>query len=90
MITQIINTTNQILAKSKEVIHIKILTDAMDKSKWLEISKEEYKLNYTDKINFMYSFEQDTGKIGYYKRELFIALGREWFESEIKNERIED
>jgi len=69
---------------------MKILTDAMDKSKWLEISKEEYDQSYTDKINFMYSFEQDTGKIGYYKRESFIALGREWFESETKNERMED
>jgi len=62
----------------------------MDKSKWLEISKEEYEMNYHDKINFMHCFEQDNGKIGYYKRELFIALGREWFESEIKNERVED
>jgi len=90
LITYLINTTNQILAKSKEVIHIKILTDAMDSSEWLEISKEEYENHYTDKINYMHCFEQDTGKVGYYKRELFIALGREWFESEIKNERIED
>ena len=90
MIIQIIRITNQILAKSKEVIHIKILTDAMDGSKWIEISKEEYEVNYHDKINFMHCFQQDTGKICYYKRELFIALGREWFESEIKNERVED
>ena len=69
---------------------MKILTDAMDGSKWLEISKEEHESNYHDKINFMHCFEQDTGKICYYKRELFIALGREWFESEIKNERMED
>ena len=69
---------------------MKILTDAMDKSKWLEISKEEFDQFYTAKINFMPSFEKDTGKVGYYKRESFIALGREWFESEIKNERMED
>ena len=51
MITYLINTTNQILAKSKEVIHIKILTDAMDSSEWLEISKEEYdKLIHRDEI----------------------------------------
>jgi len=62
----------------------------MDGSKWIEIFKEKYESNYHDKINFMHCFEQDTGKICYYKRELFIALGREWFESEIKNERVED
>jgi len=62
----------------------------MDGSKWIEIFKEEYESNYHDKINYMHCFEQDTGKIGYYKRESFIALGREWFESEIKNERTED
>ena len=94
MIIQIIRTTNQILAKSKEVIHIKILTDAMDGSKWIEISKEEYELNYTDKINFMYSFEQDTGKIGYYRKEVLDKLEVLKFcnneSSKIKNERMED
>jgi len=62
----------------------------MNGSKWIEILKEEYESNYHDKINYVHCFEQDTGKIGYYKRESFIALGREWFESEIKNERMED
>ena len=66
------------------MIHIKTLKDAMDGSKWLEVSKEEYESNYTDKINYMHSFEQDTGKIGYYKREIMIPIGKDWFEQEIE------
>jgi len=67
---------------------MKILTDAMDGSKWLEISEEEYEMNYTDKINFMCCFEQDTGKIGYYKREIILEIGVEWFLN--NHGRIED
>jgi len=67
---------------------MKILTDAMDGSKWIEISKEEYESNYHDKINYMHCFEQDTGKIGYYKRNIPREYDGEYFD--IKNERIED
>jgi len=73
---------------------MKILTDAMDGSKWMEIFKEEYESNYHDKINYMHCYEQDTGKIGYYRKEVLDKLVVLEFcndkESEIKNERMED
>ena len=63
----------------------------MDGSKWLEISKKEYDQNYTDRINFMHCFNQDSGKIGYYRKEIIVEFGKEWFENNhIKNERMED
>jgi len=49
----------------------------MDGSNWAEVSKEEYENNYTDKINFMYCFDQDTSKIGYYRKEILIEYGKE-------------
>jgi len=59
----------------------------MDGSKWLEIFKEEYEQNYTDKINYTYAVSQDDGRVGYYKKEVSKEYDKE---SEIKNERMED
>ena len=58
------------------MINIKTLKDG---AKYIEISQSEYDSNYTDKVNFMYCFDQDTGKTGYYKRETILEIGVEWF-----------
>jgi len=65
----------------------------MNRSKWIEILKEEYESNYHDKINYVHCFEQDTSKIGYYRKEVMDNLEVLEFcnnQSEIKNERMED
>ena len=85
MITQIINTTSQILAKSKEVIHIKILHGR--DGDWIQCEYEEYEKNYTDKVNYAFIVDQDTNKGNYYKKVTIEVFDKE---SEIKNERMED
>jgi len=87
LITYLIRTTNQILAKSKEVIHIKILHGR--DGDWIQCDFEEYNKNYTDKTNY-YAFivDQDTNKGHYYKKVRIEVFDNEM--SEVKNERIED
>jgi len=85
LITQIINTTSQILAKSKEVIHIKILHGR--DGDWIQCEYEEYEKNYTDKVNYAFIVDQDTNKGNYYKKVTIEVFDKE---SEIKNERMED
>lgn len=47
-----------------------------DGIKWIEITEDEYKNNYSDKVNY----RADAGiGIKYYKREVIIPLGKEWF-----------
>jgi len=86
LITYLINTTNQILAKSKEVIHIKILHGR--DGDWIQCTSEEYEKNYTDKVNYAFIVDQDTNKGHYYKKVAIEVFDNEM--SEIKNERMED
>ena len=85
MIAQIILFTNQILAKSKEVIHIKILHGR--DGDWIQCTSEEYNNNYTDKVNYAFIVDQDTNKGHYYKKVTIEVFDKE---SKIKNERMED
>ena len=85
MITYLIDTTNQILAKSKEVIHIKILHGR--DGDWIQCTFEEYNKNYTDKVNYTFIVDQDTNKGHYYKKVRIEVFDKE---SKIKNERMED
>jgi len=85
LITKINYNTNQILAKSKEVIHIKILHGR--DGDWIQCTSEEYNKNYTDKVNYAFIVDQDTNKGHYYKKVRIEVFDKE---SKIKNERMED
>jgi len=56
------------------VIHIKVYSD------WIEITKEEYLPNYTDKINYSADYSNGSINVKYFKRKYKIAFGKEWFD----------
>lgn len=63
------------------MIHIKTLTDRHG-DKWLEISKEKFEANYTDRINYTYSVSQDDNKMYYYEKEIKEIYDKDWFLSQ--------
>jgi len=67
---------------------MKIIKDTTNGSKWIEISLVEYEQNYTNKVNYTYAYNQDAGRVGYYKRDRPKEYDGECFD--IKNERMED
>jgi len=85
LIIQINYDTNQILAKSKEVIHIKILHGR--DGDWIQCDFEEYNKNYTDKVNYAFIVDQDSNRGDYFKKVIVESLENQ---SNIKNERMED